>query len=137
MAYAYKRLRRPGGGFIDEHRLVMERALGRVPRSDEIVHHKNEDPRDNRLSNLELTNRAEHASHHTRGRTCQPELRQRLSELKRGRTPSSAPLSAETVRSIRAARQAGEGPTAIAKRFNVLKVTVINICNGKRYAGVA
>lgn len=42
------------GRRINEHRVVMEAALGRPLWPDENVHHKNGDRADNRLENLEL-----------------------------------------------------------------------------------
>lgn len=49
---------------VYRYRLVMEKHLGRILLPTEHVHHKNEDPMDDRLSNLEVLSKSEHHSYH-------------------------------------------------------------------------
>jgi len=54
-------------GYVMQHRLVMERVLGRRLAPEELVHHINENKADNRPENLELMSRSDHISHHKDG----------------------------------------------------------------------
>lgn len=51
-------------GRVLEHRYVMSEHLGRPLTADEVVHHKNENPLDNRVENLELMSNSDHNSLH-------------------------------------------------------------------------
>lgn len=51
-------------GWLLEHRHIMSEHLGRSLTSDEIIHHKDENKKNNNLDNLELTNRSDHARGH-------------------------------------------------------------------------
>lgn len=53
-------------GYVYEHRLVMEKKLGRYLAADEVVHHVNEDAHDNRPENLMVMSNSEHMRLHAR-----------------------------------------------------------------------
>ena len=51
-------------GYVKEHRLVMEKHIGRFLEPSEIVHHKDGDRLNNSIKNLELIDRSTHAKIH-------------------------------------------------------------------------
>ena len=55
-------------GYVYEHRLALEKKLGRYLKRDEVAHHINGIITDNRPENLEMMTVSEHTSYH---RKCQ------------------------------------------------------------------
>ena len=53
-------------GYISLHRLVYEARAGCFLASDQVVHHKDGNPRNNHWDNLEAMTQAEHAREHLR-----------------------------------------------------------------------
>ncbi len=54
----------PNGGYIAEHRLIMERKINRFLKKKEVVHHIDGNPENNIPSNLELfSSTGQHTKH--------------------------------------------------------------------------
>lgn len=50
--------------YVAEHRLIIEKNIGRFLKKTEIVHHINEDTLDNRIENLQILTASEHSRLH-------------------------------------------------------------------------
>lgn len=97
MAYRYKTVKR-GGKTVLLHRYLMEQHLGRALEHDEHVHHRNGDPHDNRIENLEIVDALTH-------------MRERHARLKHPLVKSCESCSAEfTPHPTKRARQRGCSP---------------------------
>ncbi len=54
-------------GRYKNHRKIVEKALGRKLKTGEVVHHKDHNPENNSLSNLEVLTKTEHDILHFKG----------------------------------------------------------------------
>lgn len=75
----------PKSGQRHTHRILGEQIAGRPLLSSEVVHHKDENKRNNRLDNLEISTRADHSRTHNAGKIVSESTRARLRDAAKRR----------------------------------------------------
>lgn len=118
-------------GWIQEHRLVAEKTLGRKILPTEAVHHKNECKSDNSPDNLFVQDHGEHTRLHHIGAKRSGSA---LTNIRR-----SFPLRKNTrltyaqAASIRMRVAAGESQRSVAQSLRVAPMTVNRVVRGKAW----
>ena len=79
-------------GYVAEHHVVMEAVLGHYIEAGMVVHHINEDKKDNRACNLQYMSDSEHKrlhmlDNHKEGKVCTPSQMARASERMKTNNP--------------------------------------------------
>ena len=129
--YKYKKIKLKDGSTKDEHKLIWEQANGKIPKGF-ILHHKNRDGRDNRLENLDIISRAEHARLHLKG-TSRSEATKRKLQIANRKSRSGAKLTVNDVIAVREMLKSKVSVSDVAYAFNVCKRTIYDIKNKKTW----
>jgi len=92
----YRRIRKPGGGSVPEHVIVVERAQGTKVQPDQSVHHVDGDKLNNSPSNLIVMSRSEHSRLHAIWRSLDDPSKKRRIKRKFESLDASEPLKMRT-----------------------------------------
>ena len=120
----------PDGNIVYIHREVMEQKLGRELKPGELVHHKDENKRNNDPDNLELTNRSFHAKKHWKPIPNPNQI------FAKGSQHGHTTLTEEQVIEIKKRLQAGAKQADLCREFKVKKDVISSIHLGKYWIHV-
>jgi len=129
----YKRIRLKDGTTKDEHRIIMEKELGRKLDRYEVVHHINGNGKDNRLSNLEVKSLSEHSRDHRLGIKTKQSTKNKLSKCFLGEKSPNAKITKKIAIEIRKCLANGGTLRGIGKSFNISGSTVFDIKHNVRW----
>ena len=126
----YKRIRISRTQTRDKHRLVMEEFIRRQLLSSEVVHHKDENPKNNDIANLEIMSRSEHARMHRLGKTTPQDVKIKISNALTG---TKSPFRKLTDQQIEEIKNSDLTQRQLAAKYGVTKTTIQTILAGQIY----
>lgn len=130
--YRYKRIKLKGKLTRDEHRLVMESIIGRRLMYNEVIHHINGKPKDNRPENLQIMTRQEHGKLHGKQVVFTDKMKEILLKANLGvPKPWQARYTKEQIREAIELRNQGMSLRAIEKQTGICRKTISNVCKNK------
>lgn len=117
------------GNQVFVHRHIMEQKLGRKLKAGEEVHHKDEIKLNNDPDNLELTNKADHTSHHWKSRKYDDKIKLKISKNKiiNWQNINTVKLTPEKVIEIRRRLNNKEKQKVLAAEYGVSHYTIMDI----------
>lgn len=124
-------------GYVLAHRIVMENHLGRILRSNEIVHHIDGNKSNNDISNLMILTQSQHSKLHSIEREVEGRgIKTYKKNIAIGKKTKDGKFEDYDIREIRDQYSSGITCAEIARSRNVSRRCINNIVNGCSYKWV-